>query len=55
MSEESDKLREFIQPGSEIAGGVVSTAIGLISAGTGGLDGSYHLLRIEMNTIRRAE
>ncbi len=36
MSEEKDKIKEFIEPGSEIIGGVAGSAIGLLSAGLAG-------------------
>lgn len=36
MSEEKDKIKEFIEPGSEIIGGVAGAAIGLLSTGPSG-------------------
>ncbi len=41
MTDENDKLQRFIEPGSEIAGSVAGTALGLIAAGpTGAIVGA---------------
>jgi len=43
MPDDKDKIRQFIEPGSEIAGNIAGTAIGLIVAGPPGAIGGAAL------------